>query len=95
MDSRGGYVSKILYVKMKELGPWGGARRARPLDPPMHTIREEAHGLEWDRLTSPQVVGGNVYLTDDCSSLHISVDHRWRTSSYPRATTVCRDIFQA
>ena len=32
VDSRGGYVSKILYVKTKELGPLGGAR---PLDPPM------------------------------------------------------------
>ena len=30
-DSRGGYVLKILYVKMKESGPLGGA----PLDPPM------------------------------------------------------------
>ena len=26
MDSRGGYVSKILYVKTKELGPLGGGR---------------------------------------------------------------------
>ena len=25
VDSRGGYVSKILYVKMKEFGPLGGA----------------------------------------------------------------------
>ena len=24
VDSRGGYVSKIFYVKMKELGPLGG-----------------------------------------------------------------------
>ena len=31
VDSRGGYVSEILYVKMKESGPvGGGARRARP-----------------------------------------------------------------
>ena len=36
VDSRGGYVSKILYVKTKELGPLGGARAGRtPLDPPM------------------------------------------------------------
>ena len=35
VDSRGGYVSKILYVKTKEFGPLGGVRRARPLDPPM------------------------------------------------------------
>ena len=37
VDSRGGYVSKILYVKTKELGPLGGrAPGAPPLDPPMH-----------------------------------------------------------
>ena len=29
VDSRGGYVSKILYVKTKELGPLGGARAGR------------------------------------------------------------------
>ena len=29
VDFRGGYVSKILYVKMKELGPLGGARPPR------------------------------------------------------------------
>ena len=39
VDSRGSYVSKILYVKMKELGPLGGARAGRaPLDPPMTTF---------------------------------------------------------
>ena len=40
MDPRGGYVSKILHVKMKESGPvGGGARRARPpLDPPMYMV---------------------------------------------------------
>ena len=30
VDSRGSYISKILYVKMKELGPLGGAHRAPP-----------------------------------------------------------------
>ena len=35
VDSRGSYVSKILYVKMKESGPLVGVCRARPLDPPM------------------------------------------------------------
>ena len=35
VDSRGSYVSKILYVKTKELGPLGGAPGAPPLDPPM------------------------------------------------------------
>ena len=40
MDPRGGYVSKILHVKMKESGPvGGGACRARPpLDPPMYRV---------------------------------------------------------
>ena len=39
MDSRGGYVSKILYVKMKESGPLGGRAcvgHGPPLDPPMN-----------------------------------------------------------
>ena len=36
VDSRSGYISKILYVKTKEAGPLeGGACLARPLDPPM------------------------------------------------------------
>ena len=40
VDPRGGYVSKILHVKTKESGPvgGGGARRARPLDPPMEMV---------------------------------------------------------
>ena len=29
VDSRGSYVSKILYVKTKELGPLGGVRAGR------------------------------------------------------------------
>ena len=38
VDPRGGYISKILHVKMKEFGPVGGGRApgAPPLDPPMH-----------------------------------------------------------
>ena len=36
VDSRGGYVSKILYVKTKELGLLEGTCAWRaPLDPPM------------------------------------------------------------
>ena len=39
VDPRGGYVSKILYVKTKESGPVGGARARRaPLDPPMKVL---------------------------------------------------------
>ena len=37
-NSRGGYVSKNLYVKTKESGPLGGARRRRPLDLPMYYV---------------------------------------------------------
>ena len=35
VNSRGGYTSKMLYVKTKESGPLGGVRWVRPLDPPM------------------------------------------------------------
>ena len=35
VDSRGGYVLKILYVKTKELGPLGGRTWCAPLDLPM------------------------------------------------------------
>ena len=35
IDSRGSYVSKILYVKIKESGLLGGMHLAHPLDPPM------------------------------------------------------------
>ena len=30
VDSQGGYISKILYVKMKELGPLGGCVLGTP-----------------------------------------------------------------
>ena len=42
VDSRGSYVSKILYVKTKELGPlgtWGTRRAHPPLDPPMSCLK--------------------------------------------------------
>ena len=35
VDLRRGHFSVKMYAKMKELGPMGGVRRARPLDPPM------------------------------------------------------------
>ena len=36
VDSRGSYISKILYVKTKELGPLGGVHATHaPLDLPM------------------------------------------------------------
>ena len=39
VDPRGGYVSKILHVKMKESGPVGGCTLgAPPLDPPMSIV---------------------------------------------------------
>ena len=34
-NSQGGYISKILYVEMKESGPIGGRVPACPLDMPM------------------------------------------------------------
>ena len=37
IDSRDGYISKILYVETKESGPLGGGGGARLLDPPMST----------------------------------------------------------
>ena len=36
VDSRGSYVSKILYVKTKESGPIGGRAPGTPLNPPMN-----------------------------------------------------------
>ena len=37
MDLRCGHFSAQMNVKTKELGPVGGVRPARPLDPPMQT----------------------------------------------------------
>ena len=44
VDSRGGYVSKILYVKTKESGPLRGVGQARPLNPPMQWRKEGGRG---------------------------------------------------
>ena len=35
VDPWGGYILKILHVKMKESGPVGGGAGRAPLDPPM------------------------------------------------------------
>ena len=54
MDFRGGYVSKILYVKMKELGPLGGVCTGHaPLYLPMPAIGTIVKqcipmGIAWD-----------------------------------------------
>ena len=58
MDLRRGCFLAKMYVKMKEFGPIGGVRPARPLDPPMHPIaikqlRPKAGGL--GRTLSPDV----------------------------------------
>ena len=56
MDSRGGYILKILYVEKKQAGPLGGVRQARPRDPPMpnHTLGNIniGHGLAATTATS-------------------------------------------
>ena len=36
VDLRRRHFFPKMYAKTKELGPIGGARRTRPLDPPMH-----------------------------------------------------------
>ena len=48
VDPRGGYVLKILHVKMKESGPVGGGGRAPgapPLDPPMPSVSHQPYHL--------------------------------------------------
>ena len=49
VDSRDGYVSKILYVKTKESGPLGVwcAPGTPPLDPPMKYIAIFASAHFW------------------------------------------------
>ena len=51
VDSRGGYVSKILYVKTKELGPLGG-RTGRP--------PRSAIALDYSHMTSVQSTLGLI-----------------------------------
>ena len=46
VDSRGSYVSKILYVKTKELGTLGGGGRV-PLDPPMVVVLKLVQSCPW------------------------------------------------
>ena len=41
IDSQGGYVSRSLYVKMKESGPLGGHAPGLPLDLPMHVFTSD------------------------------------------------------
>ena len=54
MDSRGGYVSKILYVKTTELVPLGGARRVR-------SPRSASVICAWTHLAKrPACLGQNV-----------------------------------
>ena len=86
VDSRGSYISKILYVKTKELGPLGGARAGRaPLDPPMHTHTHthctvscklclSTHLLKW--VTNPLVDLGGVPGT---RSLRVQILSFWHT----------------
>ena len=76
MDSRGGYVSKVLYFKTKESGPLeGGVRRAcRPLDPPMRNLKVISD-TPLDSLPSFMVIGLSFlerpYLVRDLNFISI------------------------
>ena len=55
MDSRGGYISNILYVKTKEFGPLGGVLRARPLDAPMkNKVYKDLKYLQWESMQAAE-----------------------------------------
>ena len=43
VDLRHGHFSVKMYAKTKELGPMGGVRPVRPLDPPMTTLQWRSH----------------------------------------------------
>ena len=45
VDPRGGYVSKVLHVKMRESGPVGGGAPP-PLVPPMHLLQLTLCGIK-------------------------------------------------
>ena len=70
VDSRGSYVSKILYVKTKELGPLGGACAGRaPLDPPMFTetwslLHTNTHVCHFTSLCSDESIDFNGSIID-------------------------------
>ena len=60
VDSRGGYVSKILHVKTKESGPVGGVHAGHaPPDPPMYIDVHSDQG--------PESVGHSIsYMAKKC-----------------------------
>ena len=46
VDSQGGYMSKILYVKMKDLGPLGGARPPRSANDVCHIFIKHHYEID-------------------------------------------------
>ena len=63
VDSRGGYVLKILYVKMKELGPLGGhALGAPPLDLPMIMKMKESKWKQRSPMLNQWMIFTCVYI---------------------------------
>ena len=67
VDSRGGYISKILYVKTKESGPLVGRRALGvPLDLPMHLTHW--HETKWRRCLAM----GVSWFGKDCDCKRIS-----------------------
>ena len=71
-NSRGGYVSKNLYVKTKESGPLGGRTPAAPLDPPMTVADEIKCTLMFDMyyMCQMRLVNG---LFIDYTTLHLII----------------------
>ena len=47
VDLRHGYFLVKMCAKTKELGPMGGVRRARPLDPPMEYNEFPGYCILW------------------------------------------------
>ena len=72
MDSRGSYISKILYVKTKESGPLGGRVPGMPLDLPMtcvhalvYTVLMLVQSWLWLAVTTMQVMTYFFKICDD------------------------------
>ena len=79
VDSRDGYVSKILYVKMKESGPLGGGvrRASANVDPPMtrHVRRKSIYNYL-----------GYIHECEPCESNLVNVTTNFAAVTSKKAT---------